>query len=189
MMPMQLLRLALRDHVTADDVDRLAWREDWEIHGIIPRTGETPHEVVFAVDEGTTVHYVEDFVLGRNYLVVRGDRARVVVDRIQTKLATYSRAELIEAARGAKTANECIRAITLLAITSADDLDEEVLHHFAEAAACNDPRVRRRAILGMGYVEWSEFAPILERLERGDPEPEVREDARLMREGLESIWR
>lgn len=186
-MPMTQIRVPLKD-VTIDDVDTLAWREDWSFQASIPRTQDNPYEVIFTAEDGTSIHYIEDFLLGVNYLLLEGEEPGPLAEDIRKKLPTYSVDETKRLVAQGKTRDELIGAIYLAAAATSPRFDESLFKLFEIALESDDPDVRSAAILGMGYAAWPEFKALLRRIEATDPDSRVRGDARAMLDSLERVW-
>jgi hypothetical protein len=187
-MPITQIRVPLKN-VTINEVDTLAWREEWSIQASIPRTQDNPYEVVFTAEDGTSIHYIEDFLLGVSYLLLRGEEPALVAERVRKKLPTYSVDEIKRLVAQGKTRDEQIRAIYLVAAATTPRFDASLYRLFEITLASNNPEVRSAAILGMGYAAWPEFKALLQPIEATDPDARVREDARAMLESLERVWR
>jgi hypothetical protein len=183
------IRVPLKENVNINDVDTLAWREEWNIQASIPRTRDNPYEVIFTAEDGTSIHYIEDFLLGVNYLLLEGEDPAPTAERILGKLPTYSIDEIQRLVERCRTRDEQIRAIYLAAAATTPRFDASLYRLFEITLASNNPEVRSAAILGMGYAAWPAFKALLQPIEATDPDARVREDARAMLESLERVWR
>jgi HEAT repeat protein len=182
-------RIALHETVTRQLVYRAAWDNNWDFHDTVERSEDAPAELIFVTRDKTTfVHFVEDFFIGLNYLVVRGPRAAEVAKQAHETMRTYRPEEALKAARQGLAGEGADRAVFLAAAAAPARFDPKFFKLFEEAAAHEDPEVRGAAVVSAGYAGWAEFRPLLERLKKSDPDERVREDASMMLESLAPDW-
>jgi hypothetical protein len=168
----------VRENVTRQQVDSLAWDENWYSHDLIPPTEEAPYEEVWITqDDQTTIHYIEDPLISIRYFFIEGSNQEEVVSRIRSSLDTYKRDEICEMMKNAVETKPCVAAIYHVGIAATQEYDTEFFEFFKFAFSHHDPKVRNAAILATGYVGWQEFREPLEHLKKSDTEQIVREFA------------
>src|SRR5262245_12367787 len=178
------IRIALRESVTRQKLDSAAWDNNWDFDQIIQRSETRPFEKIWLTpDEQTAIHYIEDFLLGINYLLIQGAEADQVAQQARATIETYSNADIRQMAQQAKGRDDNIRAVYYAAIAAPLQYDESFFKIFQQAFAHENPDVRSAGVVASGYVEWPEFREPLEKLQQSDPDETVREDARVMLEG------
>lgn len=179
------IRLPLDPSVPQSQVESLAYVANWDVHRIQKRTEDTPFEVTWIDPEaGTLVHYIRDFLLEVEYLVVEGPRAEAVARMLETRLKVVSLDDALRMARDGATREDRIGGM-YYAVLASRGAEPPAVDLVTEALEDADVDVRRAAIFAAGYAEWSELDPALARVAREDVDPEIRSDAAAMIEGLE----
>jgi HEAT repeat protein len=108
---------------------------------------------------------------------------------IRRHLKVFTVDEILEEAKRAKTRDDWIYVAYELAAAAPGDYDPRVVQVLERALESESPDVRRAAIIAMGYLEWPQLRPLLERVREKDPDPAVHNEARVMLEGLETrVW-
>jgi HEAT repeat protein len=181
-------RLVLKENVSREDVDQAARTLDWLWWEDVERTGESPHETIWVTpDHESRVHYIEDFLVGVNYLLFEGPRAGELARgalEVPT-LSVYTHDELIALGRQADSRDDLIHAVYLAGVDGVPGhLDDDLVEIFRKCFASADPDVRHAAIAATGYVGWPQLIEELERLAASDPDEGVRGDAQLMLDAL-----
>lgn len=180
-----LHRVPLRESVNRATLEDAAWSNGWLLWNEIERSDSTPHEVVWVLkDQKTSIHFVEDFVIDVDYLVIKGPDADKVLKEAVSSLDSYDKNDILELAKKAAKPEERIRAVYYAGAAGAGPFDRDLFGVIERAAEDEDAKVRRAAIVATGYLEWAQARKLLERLARDDPDDRVREDAKLMLEGL-----
>jgi len=175
---MKFLREIVKKNVTRQQVDSLAWDENWYSHDFIPPTEESPYEEVWITqDDQTAIHYIEDPLISIRYFFVTGSNLVEVSSRIRSSLDTYKRDDIRNMMNNALEPKQYINAIYHIGIAATQEYDTEFFEFFKLAFSHHDPKVRNAAILATGYAGWKEFREPLERLKESDSEQAVREFA------------
>jgi hypothetical protein len=208
------VKIALRPTVRMDDIDLLAWRDDWDLVDLLDETDKHPRQVIYSA-RGSVIHYIEDTVLGRDYVVVEGPRGTTTADTIRTKLDTLSLDEVLAQLAAARDGAQKVAALHLLAAAApyahdravfdaiADafhDRDPEVriatalatdyvLYAMVDAFRDCDPEVRFAAALTAGHAELKAFRELLASVVDQETDPEARQHVSLLLECLEHRWR
>jgi hypothetical protein len=151
------IRIAVRPAVRMDELDLLAWRENWDIVNLLTRTPERPREVIYAAGDGVHVHYIEDYVLGVDYIMLEGPRAAGTAATIRTKLDTYGLDEILAQVAAAKDRAEKVHALHVLAAAAPPEYDSAVFEAITSALRDSDPEIRFAAAIATAYTEWREF--------------------------------
>lgn len=183
------IRIPLHPSVSQDDFEGLAYTGRWSMEVLHQQTEERPFEEEWATADGdATVNYVRDYILEVDYVVVRGKAAQATADLIRTELKTVSVDDALAASKKARGGDDRLEAL-YHAVLAADGHDPRVMALLEAALADEDAEVRRGAIFAAGYAEWKELKAPLERVAKEDGDPEIREDAEAMLEGLAKVWK
>lgn len=174
---MSLRRLILKDEATLDDVRRVAAEDGWEERQTIAADERQPLQVIWLVpDRAASVHYVEDTLVGLRYLMFRGYDTDDVRLHAGARLPSYTVAESTALLRDPDPA-ERRHGVLVTCLSAPIAAETPYLPALARAAADPEPAVRHAVILGLGFVDWPETEPILERLATDDADPSVRDAA------------
>jgi hypothetical protein len=184
------LRIVLKESVSNDDIDRLAWQQNWELYDLLPRTEKAPLTKIWITpDEQTGIHYIEDFYISVRYLLLRGNDIEKIAEKIQASLDTYSLEELHQKVGEVKDKNECIAVILRLGAATTQNYDPRIFQDFKTLMSHPHPDVREAAMFATTYAGWREFREALQHLKEHDPEPTVRKFARTTLESLaKNYW-
>jgi hypothetical protein len=86
---MQQCRVLLEEGTPESVVDGAAWTLEWSLVRAIAQTENQPHEVIWLESHSqTSIHYIEDFVVQRSYLVVCGVDTTSTLEDIKGSLPT-----------------------------------------------------------------------------------------------------
>jgi hypothetical protein len=186
--PVEPVRLLVPVNTRREQIESLAGAEHWLPLARIEKLGGRPFEIQWSTpDNKTFVHYVEDELLGRAYLVLRGMHALTLSARLRQLLPFESRAEAERRARESELAHEQVDAIRAAAAAAPPTFDLSTFHVVVRALASKDATVRLAGILAVGYAPWREFERMLRAMEDRDEDPEVRRSARKMRKALPHV--
>ncbi|NET62239.1 MAG: hypothetical protein F6K47_40875, partial [Symploca sp. SIO2E6] len=184
---MIFLRLILKNNVSVERVETLAWERDWYLHDFIPPTDEEVYEQIWLTqDENTSIHYVEDPLIGIRYLFIDGLNQVEICDKISSSLDIFRREEIFNMVHTAVSAEEYVRAIYHVGIIANHDYNMEIFEIFKLAFAHPETKVRNAAILATAYVGWREFEELLRDIIDCDPEEKVRDFANFTLKSLQS---
>ena len=149
-MPSSATRIVLRQHVTDDDVQGVAWDLDWNAISVGDRKQATWVDAWATVDGATSIHYVHDGPIGMRYFMVRGRDVVGVAQRIVDTCPTCTLANALDTARLATERDDRLIAVYAMALTAPDDPDPAVS---SEAALGKEelpgPGVRTRDARGL----------------------------------------
>ena len=179
-------RLPLHPKVAQEEVDGMAYMADWILAEILTKNRERPHEQVYEDrEDGTLIHYIRDWLLGVDYLLVPAPSRQAA--RIRKELHVVSLKEALAMVEAARTP-EALRRAFFFAVLASTAPNPRVLALFERLLASPEIKLRRAAVLAAGYAEWKELRPMLARAAAEDRRKQVREEAGLMLEGLEQVW-
>ena len=179
------IKIAVQPAVSMDDLDLLAWRDNWDMVDLLTRTPERPREVIYAAGDDVHVHYIEDYVLGVDYIVLEGERAAKVAATIRTKLDTLGLDEIVAQLAAAKDRAQKVQALHVLAAAAPREYDPAVFETITRALRDSDPEVRFAAALATAYAEWREFRAPLADVAMHDTDVVVRREVGLLLDGPE----
>ncbi len=97
--------------------------------------------------------------------------------------------ELLAEADKAKTRDQWIWTLYQLAAAAEAEPDARIVGTFERALQQDDPDIRCATLVAIGYAEWKELGPIVQRVEASDSDPKVRKFARVTLEGLKKAWK
>jgi hypothetical protein len=183
---MKTVRVVLQESVSEADIDSAAWDNEWSLVKTIKGDENTPHEVIYRTeDEQAFIHYIEDLYIDMAYLVVRSEEPEAAIEEIRASLQTHDEEEIHQMVKDAANIEELVRAVYYAGLAAPQQYDPTSFKLFKDILSSSNPKARRAGITAIGYVGWSEFKEILEKIKEADPEPDVRKDAEIMLEGFE----
>ncbi len=170
-------RTVLSPSVVREQFQDLALAAGWRLHAVVGEDG-VPYEEIWSVDEDTSsVHYVEDDLLGVASVLTMGERAAELAEYVARHLPTLTREEVLVWAYAVEDAEERREALGYLAAIA----PREPLDAFAAVlqSALDDPRpeVRRAALFVCAYLSWPTLVPLVEAVRDNDPDETTRADA------------
>jgi hypothetical protein len=185
MSPVPHIRVALKGEAAKEGFAQLAYAEDWIIDEIGAASDTEPYEEVWVTADGDSeVHLVDDDLIGLVYIDIVGRLRGELADLIRSRLDTFSKHEVIDAARLAGNPHELAGAVRLAGVIATEVFDQDLFGIFLQAMENEDPQTRIAAIMAASYAEWREFIPLTGRLAQHDPDPEVRNTAADIHEGF-----
>jgi hypothetical protein len=168
-------RLIIKDNMSLEKVNALAWAENWYLHDFNPQTENSPYNKIWITqDDKTGIHYIEDFFMNVRYFLIEGENQQLILQRISSLLDTYSREETIQMFKDATDSQGVINAIYHVGIAANSPIDDEVFSIFKAGFQHKDPEVRKATILSTVSVGWLEFHKSLEQIAINDSDLDVR---------------
>jgi hypothetical protein len=168
-------RLIIKDNMSLDKVNALAWTENWYLHDFNPQTENSPYNKIWITqDDQTGIHYIEDFFMNVRYFLIEGENQQLILQRISSFLDTYTREETIQMFKCATDSQGIISAIYHVGIAENSPVNDEVFSIFKTGFQNNDPEVRKATILSTVSVGWPEFRESLEQIATNDSDLDVR---------------
>ncbi|WBO67904.1 HEAT repeat domain-containing protein [Streptomyces camelliae] len=171
-------RLVFR-HPDPSQAERVATQHGWASLG--SRGGHRKAvELVWAVDDETTFHCVEDVASGEFCCFFRGSRIDGVTDafrRIDAEVDAWSSAELIDQVYAEAPPMERVGALFRLGLGAPAAFDDEFFDAFMVALRDEHPMIRAAAARTAAYMEWPQLLPELRIIASGDTDARVRGEA------------
>jgi len=177
-------RLVLEQHVTKDDIELVAWNLGWIIWETDEEVSGSYVDIWLTQDQKTRIHVVDDRPVGLLYFTVHGDNVDLVEERIQENFDLWPFREAISALRDAPGRDEKLIAAYATALTAPVEQSEAVEDAFRELAQDTDPGIRQAVVIATGYAPLSGLIRLVEELRDHDPVEHVRENARILLDGL-----
>ncbi len=178
------LRIVLKNSVTNDDIDRLAWQQNWEFYEFHPRNEIRMSKVWITRDGETIIQYMRDYYANIHYYAIEGTDADKIAEKVRSSLDTFNLEELYQRAKNATEKKECICFILMLGAASPKTFDTEIFSVFERMFSHKDLEVRSATAFATTYRAWPEFKKPLERLIENDPDQGVREYAQANLQSL-----
>ena len=161
-------RVLLDKSVARDDFQTMAYDAGWHLENIIRAAKDRPAEVIWLTNEGDSVHFIYDDMLGMPYALSEGRGRRRLAEYIRSKLPTISTEEVIREARKAKGPKARVNALHhVAAVAAGASFNKQLFDLIKNGFEDDEPEVRRAAVLATGYAEWPRFQKLLE--ERAAP--------------------
>jgi HEAT repeat protein len=182
------IRLALRREATIDDLDRLAWKEDWALQNVIQATDDNPYEAVWLTEDGVEVHFLDDHLIDVPYLVLTGRGAAALAASLRGRLPVVEEGDVLRMDREAASDDERVAAVLVTGVLAGPHSPAEVVAILDRALRSPSADVRYAALMAAGYAERRELEPALRALLE-DEDESIREDAAAALGALENVWR
>lgn len=165
------MRLVLKLTSSEIDIRLIASINHWQLQGEISADKATPKQIIWTLPESDTrVTYVEDALLGINYLLVTGQLEMQAVEALQNGLEIYSRSEIDPSHLRHVDPAEAEKLVHVIALMAADGFDRKTFDLFAAALAHPAVSVRRAAVFGVTYAPWQSLRELLVKCQAEDPE-------------------
>jgi len=152
-----MLRIALREATTRDDLDDVTREAGLLLLNIVPATATHPAQIIYTTrDRQSLIHLIDDARLGVLYFALHGAEEDAIARVIRERLPTLAQEEVFALA-GAAAPRDAIRGIALIAITAGPTAEPAPLEIFRAALVHADPDVRSAARSAAEYVPWPEL--------------------------------
>ncbi|MEE1740167.1 HEAT repeat domain-containing protein [Streptomyces sp. BE147] len=179
-------RIVLKSNVKRGNLSKEAARRGWVI-ARVGTTGEDHIEDIWKVDGSDTyLHYIEDPVAQCSYLISQGSDKESLDAQARQIFPHHTLDSALALFHRAPERDSKISTIYLVALCSPPDPEDPVIEAFRIATRDPDPDVRSSAAIATGYLGWSELRQILSMMRESDASPDVRMNARLIMEGMDS---
>ena len=170
-------RTVLAPSVAREQFQDLALSAGWRPHAVADQEG-APYEEVWSVDDDTSsVHYVEDDLLGVASVRTMGDRAAELAEHVARHLPSLTRDEILVWAYVVEDAGERRRAIGYVAAIAPNEPLDAVAAVLESALDDPHPEVRDAALFACAHLSWPTLLPLVEAVRDNDPEESVRANA------------
>ncbi|MEV0650441.1 HEAT repeat domain-containing protein [Phytomonospora sp. NPDC050363] len=182
-------RLVLKDHAGFAALAECAETHGWTSLGMLERDpGQRVYrELAWSAGDDMTVHYVEDEFVDERFVFAKGGTAEAretALSGVAGTVAVWSLDDLMYEVSAAAYPAGRARAVMRLGVGSPARAVEGVLTRIERASRDADPRVRKCAVWAMGYADWPEYGPVLDRVAGDDVDPGIAHSASLVRQGL-----
>ncbi|MTJ10966.1 MULTISPECIES: HEAT repeat domain-containing protein [unclassified Anabaena] len=167
------------------------WENNWLLWGRQEQDIENqlPFELTWITsDQQTGLHYIEDYVVGFPYLVIKGkDMEKTLLELQEYEIHFYSLEEIIDCVKIATTIEEMKTAILHLGVAITQPYDSELFDILCQTLEHSSPIIRNVVIQAIAYIGWTEFKPILEKIYQNDLDDKVRNKAYILLESFEIV--
>ncbi|KMS75321.1 hypothetical protein ACM01_10035 [Streptomyces viridochromogenes] len=177
------VRLALKAEKAEAGVASFAMRNRWEMRILGNRKADIFMNVWITSDR-VEVHYIEDPLTGIPFVTFRGENSARTAEMLKASCNVWEFSEALEGARRAADRDARLTAVYAAAFTAPEQPVDEMIELFHSLATDPDAGVRQSIVVSTGYVPWPQLVEIVRELSRTDPVDHVRENARLLLEGL-----
>lgn len=170
-------RTVLAPSVTREQFQDSALAAGWRPHAVVDQEG-APYEEVWSVDDDTSsVHYMEDDLLGVASVVTMGERAAELTEYLARHLPSLTRDEILVWAYAVEDAGERRQAIGYVAASAPNEPLDAVAAVLESALEDPHPQVRDAALFACAYLSWPTLVPLVEAVRDNDLDESVRANA------------
>ncbi|MFJ2203140.1 hypothetical protein ACIQPP_49560 [Streptomyces violaceusniger] len=138
--------------------------------------------MIWQVDSGIVLNYMEDAGLGISYAVMVSeyskDLSQLMSRIIEGGLDVYTDQDLLDAVTSAPSSRGQATALVRAGIGAPAKLDNRYSRLFIDS-------VRLYGVLAIGYAEWAPFRELLEAVSEQDEDVQVRTTARSLMEAFD----
>ena len=135
-------------------------------------------------DDQSGLHYINDFVAGFPYYVLKGANEAEEYKKISEAIELYSIEEILELLHDFNISENRRKAILYLGVSITAGFREDFFSEFLKAFSDPDVEVRRAAIKACTYIGWREFCEVLDRIKTSDSDPDARFEAEVTLEAF-----
>lgn len=182
-------RRVVKAGFTPKQLNEIALRNQWILFTLFPETEYNPYEIIYLNStQETAIHYIEDTFLQLPYILVRGKQAEEVLREAESLIPVYLEHEVIELLEKSQAIEDKVLSLYYAAITAPDSFYEYYFNQFIDALNASEVELRHAALIGVGYIGWVEFKPIMTQFIDNETVPDLRHNAQLLLEGFTSRW-
>lgn len=183
------IRLALRNGTKGrEQIEALAYDQDWFLDEVVQASDDAPFELVYLVGDGkTSVHYIQDEIIGLDYIFIRGDECEAIAELVRSRVDTIAVKDAIDFARNNTDREFVVNASYILGATGSSTFNQDVFDLLTGFLKHDVADARHGALLAIGYLEWPEFIPHFKPL-FDDPDETVRDVAKSAWEHASKHW-
>jgi hypothetical protein len=153
--------------------------------------GDRSYEVIWAVNDNVTFHYVEDHSSGEACCLFGGsarDDLEHAFRRAEKRLDAWSLDELLDGAYPMdKSPAEMAAALFRLGLGAPSAFTQTVFDYLSLAFDYPHPMVRAAAVRSTAYFEWPELRMHLDNF-ADDPDERVRAEAELVKTAFDRVF-
>jgi hypothetical protein len=178
----------LRDDVDVADVGAATQSLGYVPEKFIDKSADDPFELHFLHPQqvGTLIGYVENSLLGVNYLVIIGPQATSVRHALEKLLPHCSSEDAYERAASDPDLEERMTALFHVALLRGPVPEPRELHLLAELFHHANAKARHAAVLATAFFEWPAIEPALEELICRETDPQNLHDAKVVYSRLQT---
>ena len=173
----QMSRILVHDDVEHESFAQYMRSNGWRLEAT-DKTGregsQSIEEVWLNPTQTIAVHYLDNPRMMARSLWIRGYDIWPVVSDLSACFTGGPPEELLQNVADAQTVRELVKAIFRVAVVYKDAFDQTVFDMLSYYANDEDTPVRRAVVQALVYTEWSESRPLLEKIAKDDPVPDVR---------------
>jgi hypothetical protein len=178
------IKLIVDPTISQEQAGTAFYELEWEMVDIFPPSPTSPYRVVYRPwGSPHVVSYVRDAQLAVSYLVIEA-AATSALTALRAKLPTLDANAVLGSLRSATSVDDARLALRYAAIVAPPTFDEEWFAAIRPWFADPHRGVRLTAVFVTAYLGWPEFEPILAEIIRDDTDEDVREDARVILDGM-----
>ncbi|WP_433508943.1 hypothetical protein ACQP2T_33835 [Nonomuraea sp. CA-143628] len=177
-------RLILKAGTRETRMFQIARSRHWSLYDVGNSKADVYLHTWHACDGNVVIRYIEDPLTGLNFITLRGDTAGEVSRDITSLCPTWTYAEALGALQGATARDDRLTTAYAAALTAPPEQDPMLVEAFRAMAADPDQGIRQAVVVATGYCPWPALVEIVRRLRDTDPVEHVRENARLLWDGL-----
>ncbi|WP_329236832.1 HEAT repeat domain-containing protein [Actinoallomurus sp. NBC_01490] len=180
------VRLTLKAGRMAEpSVIRVAERNDWFLNRMGNRKAEIYLDQWITPDEKTDIRYIEDPLTGLPFVTIRGEGVETAERLLRESCDLWEFEEALQALETPGDRDATLTAIYATAYTAPPDPVADVVNAFNSLLCDSDPAIRQAIVVATGYAPWPQLVDIVRHLAETDPVDHVRNNARILLEGLE----
>lgn len=182
-------RRVVKHGFTPKQLNEIALQNQWVLFTLFPETEHNPYELIYLnTAQDTAIHYIEDTFLQLSYILIRGDQAKKVLQQVESLIPIYPEYEIVELLEKSQTVEDQVLSLYYAAVTASDSFYEYYFERFRTALQSTEVELRHAALIGIGYIGWIEFKPLIQQLLNSESVSDLRHNAQLLLEGFASRW-
>ncbi|GGN64281.1 hypothetical protein GCM10010112_24330 [Actinoplanes lobatus] len=167
------------------EVDQISFDDGWDMLQVEDPASDTFVNVWATADGSVEIHLVKDPMVGLDYLTLYGDDVADVQLDIEERSSFWSTGEALREIGRATDRDDRLRAVYTAALSATDAESDAVAEAFRTVSRDDDPGIRLSVVVATGYLQTPGLVEIVAGLAADDPHDTVRENARILLEGIE----
>jgi HEAT repeats len=159
-----------------DDIMDFTWSHGWILRGKYEADPENvkPFQLRWLKNNDLSgLHYIDDFVVGFPYYVLKGNNLEEEFKRISEAIELYSIEDILTLLHDSSDSESRRKGILYLGVSITEEFRKDIFSEFLNAFSDPNTEVRKAAIKACTYIGWREFCEVLERMKTRDSDPEV----------------
>ncbi|GAA0432903.1 hypothetical protein FHR83_003773 [Actinoplanes campanulatus] len=167
------------------EVDQISFDDGWDMLQVEDPASDTFVNVWATADGSVEIHLVKDPMVGLDYLTLYGDDVSDIQLDIEERSSFWSTEEALREIGRATDRDDRLRAVYTAALSATDAESDAVVAAFRTVSRDDDPGIRLSVVVATGYLQTPGLVEIVADLAASDPHDTVRENARILLEGIE----